>query len=209
MQGRAAEAAIALRSRLASGDGNSAVTTLLCEVALNSGDFAAALDIARNAQFRDIDARVLVWLASAAAKLLDRATVRLILAQIPNMALDADPVNAAYLYTIAEQRADARRWATAAARVNNLTPTQQLWLAEIDLQNNQSAKAADVLADYCAKTGVTADTALNLANLWLQTGSVHRGLAYFDLPRQAFSFRIIAARALLLPRICGKTRRGN
>lgn len=198
VQGRAAQAALVLRSQLADGAVSGKVTTLLCEVALSSGDFAAALDIAQNAHFQGVDGRVLVWLASAAAQQPDRAAVRLILAQLPAGALASDPVNAAYLYTVAGLAAEARRWATVAGRADALTPTQQLWLAEIDLENKESGKAADVLADYCTKTGVSADTALRLASLWLMTGAVHRALAFFGPDPQAFSFRTNAARALLL-----------
>jgi len=192
--GEAQEAAAVLATH---GAGRGRTAALLCEAALSQGDMQTALDVARQAQFRDIDARVLLWLASAAANVHAVKTVRAVLAAVGPEALADDPVGAANLYWQAQHKADALKWANRARVFGTLNPQQRRWLAELYLAMNLRNPAAQVLARLDPASLDTDESALQVATLWWRTGESAHGIKVLDA-HAAPSAGLTAGRVLLL-----------
>lgn len=188
--GQVKEAAAILHERLGHAE-LGRVTSLLCEVALQDGDVAMAAEIAGNAQFRNIDPPILLWLAQALASAKQLQSLRPVLAALEDETLQDDPVGAAHLYWQAGLKAKATLWAQKAQESPGLTAAQQLWLAELYLEMNRRVDAAHVLQ----KSTETPELALRLALLWWRTEVFAPGLKAFATPQLPGEK---AGRALLL-----------
>ena len=123
-QGRTAEAAERLRGILTGGPGLGTAVSLLCEVSLAAGDYRTALGVAERAHFRDMDGRVLVWLAELLLGLHDRSAAAVVLADHDA----AEPVTDAGVLRWARlwwQAGDAGRALQHLPRVASESPSRQ------------------------------------------------------------------------------------
>ncbi len=187
-----------LKKAAASGQLQSEMRPLLCELALKQGELHKALKVAKDANYDGFDGTMLLWLGRTAAGLGKRDVVRQILKKIAKRDLATDPVGVGHMHRVAGARRKALMWARRAQQSKTLSAEQRPWLAELMLLLGKKSAAADVLWAGTKQGLSTPGNVLYLAMLWWRTGAHSRGLRVYSGRRSRRSVAVRAGRLLLL-----------